>query len=88
MTDTTSGMDAPERDCCPFVDLGHARCGDRFRLDSLSEALETCFSDAHRQCSAYAALNRRFGEAGPPPVAVVITVSLHGQSQRLRPTGS
>ena len=81
-------MDAPERDCCPFVDLGHASCGDRFRLDSLNEVLETCFSDAHSQCPSYTALNRNFGESGPPPVAVVITVSLHGQPQQLRPTGS
>ena len=79
------GMDASERDCCPYVDLGHARCGDRFRLDSLGEALETCFSDQHRCCAAFAAIRMKFGTAAPPPIPVVITVSSHEQ---LRPTGS
>jgi hypothetical protein len=80
-----SGMDASERDCCPYVDLGHARCSDRFRLDSLGEALETCFSDQHRCCAAFAAIRMKFGTAAPPPIPVVITVSSH---ERLRPTGS
>ncbi|MCH2140597.1 MAG: hypothetical protein MK100_06130 [Phycisphaerales bacterium] len=81
-------MDAPSRDCCPFVDVGDARCGDRFRLDSLSDALEMCFSEAHRECPAHAVLARRFGAAGPSAVPVVITVSSHGNNQQLRPTGS
>ncbi|MDP6479524.1 MAG: hypothetical protein QGI75_05715 [Phycisphaerales bacterium] len=80
-----NGMDAPERDCCPYVDLGHARCGDRFRLDSLEEALDTCFSDDHRCCAAFAAIRMKHGNVGPPPVPVIITVSSH---ERLRPTGT
>ena len=89
-----SGMDAPERDCCPYVDAGHACCGDRFRLDRFGEALETCFSDAHRQCNAHAQLQVQFGAAGPPPTPVVITVSAtcvavtNAHAHRLRPTGS
>ena len=82
-------MDVGDGDNCPFVDLGHARCGDRFRLDSLDEALSNCFERAHTRCPAYAALRAEYGDVVPTPIPVIITVSCtHEIQRRLRPTGS
>ena len=81
-------MGSSEQTCCPYVDLGHPACGDRFRLDSLADVLDYCFSDGHRCCESHAVIQRGAKGGVPMPQPIIITVSCHDRSEQLRPTGS
>ena len=86
MADTSPEM---EVDCgsCPWVDHALSDCRSRFNLQSIDQAMNTCFGD-WSSCPVYRAIAR---EGSDPerqlPVPVVLTVRQQ-EHVPLRPTGS
>jgi len=93
---TDLGADLPS---CPHVDRNDARCGHRFRLGRIEQALDVCFGGFHG-CPMFHRINRELGgriapmcaqtpsaEFVPAPLTIPITINA-GNPHRLRATGT
>ena len=83
---------------CPHVNLNDARCGSRFSLGRLEQAFSVCFG-SYRGCPMYHRINGEVAQppsmhltrresAGPAAPLPQVTITAHGRSISLRPTGT
>ena len=84
---------------CPHVDRNDARCGHRFRLGRIEQALDVCFGGFHG-CPMFHRINRELGARTAPmcahpanaelaPAALTIPITINaGNPHRLRATGT
>lgn len=84
---------------CPHIDRNDVRCGHRFRLGRIEQALDVCFGGFHG-CPMFHRINREVGgrsarlitdastnELAQPPLTIPITINA-GNPHRLRATGT
>ncbi|MEE2908176.1 MAG: hypothetical protein VX527_10160 [Planctomycetota bacterium] len=87
ISDDASTNSEAECGCCPWVDHTLSECRSRFQLQSIQQAMATCFGD-WSTCPVYRALAQKGSSPEREiPVAVVLTVRQH-EHVHLRPTGS
>lgn len=79
----------PNNGACPHIDRDDIRCASRFSLGRLDQAFSVCFG-SYRGCPMFHRINqeqfaRARDAATPEPL---ITITAHGRSVPLRPTGT
>lgn len=74
---------------CPHIDLDDVRCATRFNIGRIEQAFTVCFGSFHG-CPMFHRINQeqyRRG-AGLAEAAPLITITAHGRTVPLRPTGT
>lgn len=74
---------------CPHIDRDDPRCASRFNIGRLDQAFSVCFGSFYG-CPMYHRINheqarRPLSFAEPAPL---ITITAHGRTLPLRPTGT
>lgn len=101
LDETQDALSDPAADppSCPHVDRNDARCGHRFSIGRIEQALDVCFGGFHG-CPMFHRINRELGGRAAPlcggssraalvPVVLTVPITIHaGNPHRLRPTGT
>lgn len=74
---------------CPHIDLDDPRCASRFSIGRIEQAFTVCFGSFYG-CPMFHRINqeqyrKEAGLASDPPM---ITITAHGRTVPLRPTGT
>lgn len=72
---------------CPHVDLNDRRCGSRFSLGRIDQALAVCFG-SYATCPMYHEINVEQRREQDAQVEIQVTVTSNGIQLPLRQTGT